>query len=143
MKALSIRQPWAGAVALGWKDVENRTRMVGHRGRLLIHASSSLAQNFTDAEAKILDATGNPVPVLGTPGRPAAWQLGAIIGAVELRAAHRGCDGSCSDWADPGAVHHMLQDARPLVRPVPAYGRLGVWTPDPEVLDEVKDAWPR
>lgn len=144
MKALSIRQPWAGAVVNGWKPVENRTRMIGHRGLLLVHASQALADDFNDAERTILDHAAQEVPLLGLPGQSPAWALGAVIGVVELRAAHRGCDGSCAPgWAQPGLVHHMVTAVGALTRPVPAPGRLGVWTPDPDVLDQVKEAWPR
>lgn len=41
MKALSIRQPWASLIVLGYKPVENRTRTSYHRGPLLIHASKT------------------------------------------------------------------------------------------------------
>lgn len=143
MKAISIRQPWAGAVALGWKDVENRSQMFSHRGYTLIHAGQQLADNFNDAERTILDVVKQEVPLLGLPGQSPAWQLGAIIGVVEIRAAHRGCNGSCSAWAQPGHVHHMITHVGVLNRPVPCPGRLGVWTPDPVTLDEVKAVWPR
>lgn len=38
-RALSIRQPWATMIALGYKPVENRTWATKYRGDLLIHAS--------------------------------------------------------------------------------------------------------
>lgn len=42
MKALSIRQPWAWAIANAGKDVENRNWNMNHRGTLAIHASKSM-----------------------------------------------------------------------------------------------------
>lgn len=45
MKALSIKQPYAALIALGLKDVENRTWPTHYRGRILIHAS--LKPGFT------------------------------------------------------------------------------------------------
>lgn len=146
MKALSIRQPWAGAVALGWKDVENRTRLTSHRGWLLVHASTQFATPYAAVVGEIEQLANRPAGVpssWGMPGASPAWDMGAIVGAVWLRAAHKGCDGSCSRWAQPGQAHWMLD--RPLVlrRPVPCSGRLGLWTPDQDVLDQVKEAWPR
>lgn len=38
MKALSIQQPWADAIAYGHKPVENRTWFTAYRGPLLLHA---------------------------------------------------------------------------------------------------------
>ena len=39
MRALSIRQPWAYLIAIGAKDVENRSWLTRFRGRIYIHAS--------------------------------------------------------------------------------------------------------
>ena len=40
MKALSVRQPWAGLIDAGLKTIEVRTWATGHRGPLLICASA-------------------------------------------------------------------------------------------------------
>jgi hypothetical protein len=143
VKCLSIRQPYAGAVALGWKDVENRGQMFHHRGLLLIHAGGQLAADFTTATTTVEDLSGQTLPQLGSPRESPAWAMGAIVGVVEVSAAHRGCDGSCSPWAQPGRVHHMLTHVGVLRRPVPCPGRLYPWTPEPDVLAEVKAVWPR
>jgi len=39
MKCLSVRQPWANAIFIAGKDVDNRSRHTDYRGPLLIHAS--------------------------------------------------------------------------------------------------------
>jgi len=39
MKALSIKQPWAHAIVMRWKDVENRSQWRSHRGWFAVHAS--------------------------------------------------------------------------------------------------------
>ena len=41
MKALSIKQPWAHAIVMRWKDVENRSRRTSHRGWFAVHASKT------------------------------------------------------------------------------------------------------
>jgi hypothetical protein len=41
---LTVRQPWAWAIAAGLKKVENRTWQTEFRGTLLIHAGSSRAE---------------------------------------------------------------------------------------------------
>ena len=41
MKALTIHQPWAWAIAEGHKDIENRTWRTSYRGPLLIHAGKT------------------------------------------------------------------------------------------------------
>jgi hypothetical protein len=39
IRALTLWQPWASAVIIGGKDVENRTWSTGYRGPLVIHAA--------------------------------------------------------------------------------------------------------
>lgn len=42
MKALSIKQPWAGLILLGIKPVENRTWATKYRGKFIIHAGQKV-----------------------------------------------------------------------------------------------------
>jgi ASCH domain len=42
MKALTIKQPWAGLIAAGLKPIENRTWATKYRGPLLIHVSARM-----------------------------------------------------------------------------------------------------
>jgi len=42
MKAISLWQPWASAMALGWKKNETRHWSTKHRGPLLIHAAKKV-----------------------------------------------------------------------------------------------------
>ncbi|MEY5098061.1 MAG: hypothetical protein RJA36_780 [Pseudomonadota bacterium] len=46
MKALSIWQPWASAIALGHKRVETRSWSTPYRGPLLIHAARTPASGL-------------------------------------------------------------------------------------------------
>lgn len=39
MKALSLHQPWASAIALGLKHLETRSWATSYRGPLAIHAA--------------------------------------------------------------------------------------------------------
>lgn len=49
MKALSIRQPWASLIVLGYKDIENRTWPTNHRGQTLVHAANGMTRAEYDA----------------------------------------------------------------------------------------------
>lgn len=44
MKVLTVRQPWAWAIAHGGKDVENRATLWRYRGPLLIHAGAGWSE---------------------------------------------------------------------------------------------------
>ena len=74
LKALTIRAPWAWAIAQGWKRVENRSWATRFRGRIAIHAAVS---KESDAEAAATFAALGIEP-------PTEFVRGAIIGTVEL-----------------------------------------------------------
>ncbi len=76
MKALSVRQPWANAIFMAGKDVENRSRRTDYRGPLLIHASRHIDWQAARQE-------GPPKKRLQyvTDRR---METGVIIGVVEL-----------------------------------------------------------
>lgn len=124
VKALTIRQPWAGAIVHQTKRIENRTwklpaSMVGTR--FLVHAGAE--------RDKLAVVYGPNLDVYG-----------AIIGAATLTGCHYSDDSKnicCSEWAFPGVYHWQLNDVVALDQPVPAKGALGFWTPIPDVITAV------
>ncbi|MDD3310991.1 RNA-binding protein [Pseudodesulfovibrio sp.] len=140
--AISIRQPWAGLVVLGLKDVENRTWQLPRRRvgwRVMVHAGQevdgsamrSARQPITQAAADLASARGiNPEAFWRLARRwPQAFGLGALVGSVVLL----GCvTNSASPWANPtpGVYHWRLTSALPLDKTVPCKGQLGFFAPD-------------
>lgn len=59
-----------------------------------------------------------------TSGQDYAHLCGAILGVVELVDCVRDHD---SPWAMPDSWHWVLSSPRPLVRPIPYRGALGLW----------------
>ena len=110
MKALTVQQPWAGLIAVGVKDVENRSRRTPYRGPLLIHAGVS-----RDREADLQRIGG---------AEPLCTARGVLLGTVELVDVVRD---SASPWAVSGQWHWLLRGAVLLGRPVPCRGQLGLW----------------
>ncbi|WP_168929831.1 ASCH domain-containing protein [Nocardioides sp. GY 10127] len=141
MKALSVRQPWAWAILRAGKTIENRTRGTSHRGLLLIHSSRSMAAT---AEQHQIEDLAHPlrIPPFGRPAEDTALKFGAIIGAVTLDRVHT-CDGSCSPWAWPGAMHWVLSAPVVLTDHIEVPGRLGVWDVPADIADRVRKAMPR
>lgn len=41
-------------------------------------------------------------------------------------------------WAEPGMWWLRLTNPQPLTDPIPTRGRLGLWTPDQDVLDQAQ-----
>lgn len=119
MRALTIRQPWASAIAYGDKRVENRGWALPEklRGQVIaIHAGKG-----HDLYAQLPEGCAWP--------EIAVHPLGAVIAVA--RVTHSclpwECDGSCSPWAIRGQDHWHLEDVIALRETVPCTGHLGVW----------------
>jgi hypothetical protein len=135
LRALTVQQPWAFAIAAGEKTIENRTRGMNYRGLLAIHAG----KRFSDRGR--LDAR---VQALLAEERVGESDLtfGAIIAVGQLVDSHPDGD-CCRPWGESAydehggqrrtLIHHLvLEDVFALPEPVPANGALGLWRPVPE-----------
>lgn len=111
--ALSIRQPWAWAVASGIKDVENRVWTTRYRGVVLIHAGLRV------------DPAGLEIMRRRRVKMPPTLTVGAIIGRATLIDI---VSDSRSRWAVEGQFHFVFEKAR-LTRPVLCKGQLGLFWP--------------
>ena len=134
MRALTVRQPWASAIASGQKTVENRSRRTRYRGLVALHSGLVI-----DWDATPMAWTAAGVAVREIYRRP-AWHLGLPLGAViavaELYGCHQwpaagSCNGRsrspCSPWASLDQWHWQFKNVLPLATPVPCKGMLGLW----------------
>ena len=82
VRVLSVHQPWADGLCLGWKPVENRTWETPYRGRIYIHAtrleSRPRPEQLAPRPPEVISE------MLGHWSRPGPRQTGAILGSVEL-----------------------------------------------------------
>ena len=78
VRAITVRQPWAGLIVIGTKDVENRTWATNYRGPLLIHAGRKMGVKEREAlgrfEGRYPEYAGDPL----------LNARGCILGYVEL-----------------------------------------------------------
>lgn len=121
MKALTVRQPWAGAIAHQTKRVENRTWKLPakHEGaRILIHAGAE-----RDKWAVVY---GDHLDVYS-----------AIVAVATVTGCHYSEDGHCcGPWGEENVYHWTLTDVIALPEPVLGVsGALGFWTPDEETVN--------
>lgn len=114
MKVLTVRQPWAGLIARGLKDVENRTwaPSLALGDRFAIHAG-----RWDDAErladlGDVHDTTHE------------AFTSGLIVCTVRLVDVTRD---SRSPWAVDGHYHWVLDRPKRVTGLSPVRGRLGLW----------------
>lgn len=140
MRAITIRQPWARAVAAGFKTVENRGRNTSLRGEIAIHAARAHDPEG-DTDPRLVRWYG-PEPRIGQP-------VGAVLAVADLTDCHQRAEhGCCSPWGDDWyttprstgrAYHLVLANVRPLDRPVPARGALQIgWVLPDDVEAQVR-----
>lgn len=134
MKAITVRQPYAAAIAHWGKTVENRgpTWRYKHTGPIAIHAGArKLDMDEALADPRILTA------VLEHDASTYDMPLGAIVAVATLGVVHDATDGCCGPWGDltyngQRARHLPLSDVRVLGEPVRnVVGALGVWELNP------------
>lgn len=126
LRALTVKQPHAWAIASGNKDVENRP------WKFWLPLGSSIAIHAGVADDR--DGLGVPCRV------PDDLTRGAIIGLVDVVAC---VQDSPSRWARPGQWHWLLANARLLDEPVPARGHLHLWRVGPTIAARIThpSAW--
>ncbi|MBC9716888.1 ASCH domain-containing protein [Streptomyces sp. TRM66268-LWL] len=125
VRALTLWQPWASAMAYGTKRIENRRWATDYRGWVLIHAGLT-----TDREAWDLP--------LARPFLKRPQPRGAILAVGRLVDCHEN-DGYCTLWSAPGQWHWKFTDLRTLVKPLPWSGARGLWTPTPQLVASVRE----
>lgn len=135
MKVLTIRQPFAWAVARGFKPIENRGWMTAYRGQLAVHAAKKWDDGGEDTlreVVRIAHAQGSVLPKTLANDLPYT-DVGLVIATAELvdictkSLFDRTLRCKCGPWAQPMQAHWQLANARPLPNPVAATGHLGLW----------------
>ncbi|MDQ3940165.1 MAG: ASCH domain-containing protein [Actinomycetota bacterium] len=117
LKAITVRQPWAWAIVMGYKDVENRSRRTERRGSLLIHAG---LQMDPDGFQFLWE--------LGLHRKlPDELARGALIGEVQLSDCRYGYE---SDWSIPGRWQWIFTNPREFRSPLGCPGAQGFFSPD-------------
>jgi hypothetical protein len=116
MKALSIRQPWAWLIVMGYKDVENRTWSTRFRGRFLVHAGKKFDHT---GYRWVASEMGLAMP------EPHEFACGGIVGMAEIVDCVTQHD---SPWFF-GPYGFVLENARPL-QFAPLRGSLGFFDVD-------------
>lgn len=120
MKAITVKQPWAWAIAHGGKTVENRSRGTAYRGPLAIHAGQAWSERGAE-DGRVLNAwtawlSGRPTSPPTPEHMRDQWEhsdvlepddererelipRGAIVAVAELVDAHPDA-GCCRPWGE-------------------------------------------
>jgi hypothetical protein len=146
MKAISLIQPYATLIMMGYKLLETRSWQTSHRGTLAIHASAG-----KPAWARQVCLTDPHIRAIlhkhGMSFDGPAMPRGAILGTVGVRGIHPINEGlianlspleiACGDYSMPGRFAWELFGAVPLNEPIACRGALSVWEVPTEVVAQI------
>jgi hypothetical protein len=143
MKAITLHQPYATLVMLGYdiKWHETRSWSTKHRGQLAIHAAAG-------QHAYAREAAKNPLIAEALAAHGLTYDTlpyGALLGTVELRAVHEmtpeliaeqtPTELATGDWT-PGRYAWQLENRQAYGAPVPCRGYQQIWNVPREVEAE-------
>jgi hypothetical protein len=150
LPCISVRAPWASAIAAGVKTVENRTRAHNLRGLVGVHVSAAWCRvGAADPRIRrwVWGETWWDQPPLDAADYPSCMRC--IVAVTNVVGGHRAEPGCCdTEWADyPTAavrvVHHLeLVDTREIDPVGPVRGAIQIPWYAPEdvsaaVLDQI------
>lgn len=130
MRALSLTQPWATAIAIGLKQWETRSWPTSFRGQVAIHAAKGFPRWAKDfAEQK----------------RLADLPLGSIVCIANLTQCRQTqtlvseLSPEEQEWGDysEGRYAFKLENIRVLKQPIIATGALGFWAVQLDQANEI------
>lgn len=121
MKALSIVQPWAHLIELGYKTIETRTWPTRYRGPLLIVSSK---RKVTAEEYRVWRGGFPRLPPHGGIMYGQALAVARLVGCRRMQAGDE-----IEALVDPyeGGWSWVLEDVRATPKPFPVTGRLGLY----------------
>ncbi len=134
MKAISLWQPWASAIALGYKTIETRGWSTHYRGPIAIHAAKRNTPEERDM-AQAFERLG----LAGLVGAP----LGSIVAVARLSGV-RPTEHLIEEISEteemlgnygPRRFGWMLKDIRKLDDPIPYRGMQGLFEIPDDILN--------
>lgn len=154
MKVLTVRQPWAWAIAAGFKSVENRSRNIAgdYRGPVAIVAArvrDPKARDHAEMTRLAFEQWWADPNELFT-GMPEMF--GHILAVANLYAVHEhdgssgflccpNAPGRYTRWAQPDCWHLCFATPRRLAQPIPFKGALGLRDLDAVTLARIEEAF--
>jgi len=126
-RCLSIRQPWAWAVCIGAKDVENRSWDTDYRGPIAIHAGSS-KQDFN----YVLKRNGSA-------RLKSNWfPMGAVIGVAEVADVVILNETLDQNPWTIGPCCWLLKNARLIAKPITVKGKLNLFSLSDSISEKLQ-----
>lgn len=129
MRALSLTQPWATAIALELKRWETRSWPTPVRGQICIHAAKGFPKWAKEFAEEMAEAYG--IRALFPENLP----LGQIVCVADLTECRQTAIAKLElsereqEWGDYGEGRYCFKfdNVIPMPSPIPAVGALGFW----------------
>lgn len=138
MKALTVHQPWATALAVGMKQYETRSRITNHRGEIAIHAGKTFNEEVFEQLSGLAFENHMELPLARrwSGAQPQDFPTGSVLAVGELTdcilmdedliASISDQERSLGHW-EPGRYAYKIENVRLLPEPVSARGKQGLW----------------
>ena len=136
MKAITIHQPWASLIILGFKELETRGWDTNYRGEIAIHAGKKIIPfNEIFGELSIAQQKTIMDKICREYGTYEQLPTGVILGTAQLTKTYRteviadclfSSEKACGDFT-PGRYAWRLSDINKYVKPIPARGLQRLW----------------
>lgn len=153
IRGLTLWQPWASLMALGWKAFETRSWSTDYRGVVAIHAAKNIPAEYREAVESLLKdddfrnaLSGSRKPITRLDELPSGCivGLGRLVGchkaSMTTRAMVEGGRGKTElkfgDFTD-GRFLHEYEDLTLLPKPVPCRGAQQFWSVSNETIREM------
>jgi hypothetical protein len=117
MKAVTVRQPFAWAIAAGFKEIENRSWAPRFEPGELVAIHAAVAAPAADDVRRVQKLIGRRASL------PEDYDCGAIVAVGRVAKV---VTSSRSAWFS-GPLGWVLQDVTPVPDPIDCKGQLGLW----------------
>lgn len=134
MRALTLHQPWAAAIAAGVKTIETRSWSTKYRGALAIH--SAMRRPSGDLFAPEILPAGAPAEHYGS-----ILCVALLVDVVTVDELLKRCAIIARElkWGcyETGRYAWGLYGVRRLIHPIPCRGRQGLWKVPDDIRKEI------
>lgn len=141
MKAISLWQPWASAIACGVKQVETRSWYTAYRGPIAIHAAKKWNKELLETTLALITHSPEFYRGLRTLGltRWDKMHLGAVVATAHLtdciateilRPTISPLERAFGNYS-AGRWGWILTNIKPIAEPIPASGLRLLWEWNP------------
>lgn len=135
MRALSLTQPWATAVAIGIKQYETRSWSTSFRGLIAIHAAKGFpkwAREFASLEYSL----GRLPERLPLGAIVATARIAGVFHVEEIAPGVSAIERLYGDYS-AGRYAWQLEDVNALPEPIPCRGALSLWEVPAEIATQL------